>query len=67
MNTKDIDPLDELRAVRRRIWRKYKTIDAYVEHLKNQPPVEEIIAKLQKKIERQEARKTKNSRKRRTS
>ncbi len=55
MKYADVDPLDELRAVRRRIQRKYKTVEAYAEHLKTVPSAKELLAELAKKSAKKEA------------
>lgn len=51
----DTDPLDELRAVRRRIQRRYKTVEAYAEHLKTVPSAKELLLELAKKKSKKKA------------
>jgi len=52
----DRDPVEEIRAVRAKIWRKYKTLDAYWDHLKTIPSADVLLEQIQKKIEKAKAR-----------
>ncbi len=52
----DPDPVEEIRAIRRKIMRKYKTLDAYFDHLQSLPSAEEMHAQIKAKIERAKAR-----------
>jgi hypothetical protein len=52
MTDDDIDPVAEVRAVRAKIWRKYKTMDAYFDHLKDVPSVDVLLAQIRKKLEK---------------
>lgn len=47
---KDNDPLEEIRANKREIRKKYKTLDAYIEHLKDVPSVDELLRQVRAKI-----------------
>jgi hypothetical protein len=51
MNNDEQDPVDEIRAIRKVVMRKYKTVDAYFEHLKTIPTAEVLLAKIRKKNE----------------
>ena len=44
MTDDDLDPTEEIRAIRRKIMQKCKTWDGYIDHLKNLPPPEVMIA-----------------------
>ena len=56
MTDDDIDPIDEIRAIRAKNSRKYKTMDAYFDHLKTVPPADVLLAQLRKKIEKARAK-----------
>ncbi len=55
----DPDPVEEIRAIRRKIMRKYKTLDAYVKHLQTLPSAEEMHARIKAELERSEKKKAK--------
>ena len=50
MIDEDLDPVEEIRAIRAKINRKYKTIDAYCEHLRTIPSADVLLAQIQAKI-----------------
>ena len=50
------DPIEEIRAIRAKIARKYKTMDAYWDHLKTIPSADVLLEQVRKKIERAQAR-----------
>lgn len=56
----DPDPIiEEIRVIRRKLMSKYKTMDAYFDHLDNLPSAADMHAKLKAKLARQEKRKAK--------
>ena len=59
MHDDDIDPIAEIRAIREKNGRKYKTMEAYFGHLRTLPPVEVLLARVQAKIERAKAKEAK--------
>jgi hypothetical protein len=46
MMNDELDPVEEIRAIRETITRKYKTTDAYFEHLKTIPSAEVLLAQV---------------------
>jgi len=46
----DPDPIEEIRATRRKIMRKCKTVEGYYQHLLNLPPAEEMIAQFKARL-----------------
>jgi hypothetical protein len=59
----DPDPVEEIRAIRRGIMRKHKTLDAYFAHLSTLPSPREMHDQIKAKL----ARREKESPKRRTT
>jgi len=55
----DPDPVEEIRAIRQKIWRKHKTIEAYVAHFKTIPSADALLARVREKIAKAEAKKAK--------
>jgi len=51
-----LDPLEEVRAIREKISRKYKTMDAYFDHFKDIPSADVLLAQVRKKIEKAKAK-----------
>ncbi len=51
----ELDPVEETRAIREKIMRKYKTTDAYFEHLKTIPTAEVLLAQVREKNEKAKA------------
>ncbi len=58
------DPVEEIRAIRRKIARKFKTLDAYFDHVQTLPSVEEMHARVRAKLEK--SKKVKSSTRRRS-
>jgi hypothetical protein len=52
MMNDETDPVEEIRAIRKSIARKYKTTDAYFAHLKTVPSAEVLLAQVQRKNEK---------------
>jgi len=52
----EYDPIEEIRAIREKNGRKYKTMAAYFDHLKTIPSADVLLARIQKKIERMKAK-----------
>lgn len=52
MMNDELDPVEEIRAIREKIMRKYKTTDAYFEHLKMIPTAEVLLAQVRRKNEK---------------
>ncbi len=48
----ELDPVEEIRAIREKIAQKYKTTDAYFEHLKTIPTTEILLAQVRRKNEK---------------
>ena len=48
----ELDPVEETRAIREKIMRKYKTTEAYFKHLKTVPTAEVLLAQVRRKNER---------------
>ncbi len=46
----DIDPVDEVRAVREAIQKKYKTLDAYMAHMKEIPTADELLRQVRQSM-----------------
>ncbi len=46
----DIDPVDEVRAVREAIQEKYKTLDAYMAHMKEIPSADELLRQVRQRM-----------------
>ncbi len=56
----DPDPIiNEIHKTRRKILRKYKTLDAYFAHLDTIPSAAELIKQIDKKIARRDKMRTK--------
>ena len=55
MTEDDIDPIAEIRAIRAKNGWKYKTMDAYFDHLRTVPSVDVLLVQLRKKIEKAKA------------
>lgn len=49
MTNDELDPVEEIRAIRKKISRKFKTIDAYFDHLKTIPPADVLLARIRRK------------------
>ena len=54
----DIDPVAEIRAIREKISRRYKTMDEYFDHLRTVPPVDVLLAQVRAKIAKAKEAKT---------
>ena len=52
----DMDPIEEIRAIRAKIWRKHKTMDAYFDYLKTVPSADVLLAQVRAKIEKAKAK-----------
>jgi hypothetical protein len=52
-NCVDVDPIEENRARREEISRKYGTMNAYVAYLQTLPPADVLLERLNAKIEAQ--------------
>jgi len=50
--TDEQNPVEKIRAIREKIWRKHKTMDAYFDHLKTIPSTDTLLAQVRKKIEK---------------
>ena len=46
----DVDPIEEIRAIRAKIWRKCKTMDAYFDYLKTVPSADVLLTQVRAKI-----------------
>ncbi len=46
----DIDPVDEVRAIRKEIQKEHKTLDAYMDHMKDIPSADELLRQVRQKI-----------------
>ena len=57
MYSGDIDPVEEIRAIRRKHDRRFKTMDEYWDHLKTIPSADVLLARVREKIAKAEARK----------
>ncbi|MCL2700243.1 MAG: hypothetical protein FWE88_00960 [Phycisphaerae bacterium] len=54
--TDERNPVEEIRAIREKIWRKHKTMDAYFDHLNAVPSADVLLAQVRKKIEKAQAK-----------
>ena len=45
-----MDPIEEIRAIRAKLWRKYKTMNAYFNHLRTMPSADVLLAQVRAKI-----------------
>ena len=52
----DPDPIEEIRATRRKIMRRCKTVEGYYQHLLNLPPAEEMVAQFKVRLAKAEAK-----------
>lgn len=46
----DLDPVEEIRTIRRNIMKKYKTLDAYFEHIHTLPSPQEMHDQIKAKL-----------------
>ncbi len=58
MLTEEVDPVEEIRAIREKIARKYKTTDAYFEHLQTIPPADALLAQVRRKKDRKASKRS---------
>ena len=58
----DIDPVAEIRAIREKISRRYKTMDEYFDHLRTVPSADVLLAQVRAKIAKAKEAKAKPSR-----
>lgn len=68
----DADPVEELHRLRAATMKHFKTLDALMEYYRSTPPVEEILAELEKEIAENKAKdarpkKVKTTRRRKTA
>ena len=59
MHDGDIDPVEEIRAIRRKHDRQFKTMEAYFAHLRTVPSADVLLAQVREKIAKTEAKKAK--------
>jgi len=52
----EYDPIEEIRAIREKNARKYKTMAAYFEHLRTVPSADVLLEQVRKKIEKAQAK-----------
>ena len=52
----DPDPVEEVRAIRQKIWRKHRTIEAYAAHIKDIPSADVLLAQVREKIKKATAK-----------
>jgi hypothetical protein len=52
MQTDELDPVEEIRAIREKIARKYDTTEAYFEHVKTIPTAEGLLEHVRRKKNR---------------
>jgi len=57
----DIDPVAEIRAIREKISRRYKTMDEYFDHLRTVPSADILLAQVRAKIAKAREAKAKPS------
>jgi len=56
MTGNHLNPLEEVRAIREKIGRRYKTMDEYWDHLKTVPSADILLERVQEKIARAKAK-----------
>ena len=54
----DMDPIAEIRAIRAKNGRKYKTMSAYFDHLRTVPSADVLLAQVRAKIAKAKEAKT---------
>lgn len=50
MIDEELDPVGEIRAIRKNLMRKYKTLDAYFDHLSTLPSPQEMRNQIKAKL-----------------
>ena len=58
----EIDPIEEVQAIRQKIWRRHKTVEAYFAHLKNVPSADVLLTQVRAKIAKAKETEAKPSR-----
>jgi len=52
----EMDPIKEIRAIRAKNGLKYKTMDAYFDHLKTVPSADVLLVQIRAKIEKEKTK-----------